>query len=169
MQKQKVVQLSTFSPQPLPLLLLFLFQFLSWKSADLEFSKELSGLNSFRPYLTNKKKGEEEVGEFVFKNNIHIQDLWHNTILSRKFLSSNYCVLESFSLETILVNKIWLHLLLSSFPSLLRLQNNVSGLLKTFSWSWVRIHSIKIEWRNFSLKRYREKAANIQSCQQTHF
>ena len=102
----------------------------------------------------------------MFKNNIHIQDLWHKTILSRKFLSSSYCVLESFSLETIFVNKIWLHLLLSSFPSLLRLQNNVSGLLKSFGWSW--IHSI-IEWRNFSLKQYREKAANIQSCRKIHF
>ena len=123
--KQKVVQLSTFFPQPLPLLLLFLFQFLSWKSADLEFSKELSGLNSFRPYFTNKKKGEEEVGNNL-KKTFKIYD---KTILSRNFLSSNYCVLESFCWETILVNKIWLHLLLSSFPSLPRLKYNVSGLL----------------------------------------
>ena len=78
------VQISTFSPQPLPLLLLFLFQFLSWKSADLEFLKELSGLNSFQPYLANKKKGGgEEVGKcfkatFAFK-------IYAKTILSRKF------------------------------------------------------------------------------------
>ena len=60
-KKAPFVQLGTFFSQPLPLLLLFLFQFLSWKSADLEFWKELEGLNSFRPYLT-KIKGEEEVG-----------------------------------------------------------------------------------------------------------
>ena len=36
-KKAPFVQLGTFFSQPLPLLLLFLFQFLSWKSADLEF------------------------------------------------------------------------------------------------------------------------------------
>ena len=119
------VQISTFSPQPLPLLLLFLFQFLSWKSADLEFLKELSGLNSFQPYLANKKKGGgEEVGKcfkatFAFK-------IYAKTILSRKSKFLNYlCVFRKF----LFLSTRFVHLLLSSSPSQLRLQNNVSGSL----------------------------------------
>ena len=77
------------------------------------------------------------------------------------FVSSNYCALESFCWESILVNKICLHLLLSSSPSQLPLQNKVTGQFEKLEGNLSFEAEFESIQSNFSMKRYREKAANI--------
>ena len=64
--------LSSTSPSPSP----FPFPILELKISRFRIFKRTLGIE-FVPAIFNKlkKKGEEEVGEFVFKNNIHIQYL----------------------------------------------------------------------------------------------
>ena len=146
-KKAPFVQLGTFFSQPLPLLLLFLFQFLSWKSADLEFWIRFGHI--WQLWREKKKLGFHNISKsqnndhspFRFKKRLFCPESFClQTIVFRKFLLRNYLV----------------HLLFSSFPSQLQLQNN-RGLLKRkeegnlsnlFYKNWMA--------EQLSMKRYRE-------------
>ena len=148
------------SPSPSP----FPFPILELKISRFRIFKRTPDPDSIRSgnilQIRRRKEKQKKLGFWnVFKRTFALK-IYDKTILSRKFLSSNYCVWESFCWETILVNKMWLHLLLSSFLSLLQLQK--SGLFCEADFESI---PTKLNGKTFARIDIVKK---LQSCRQTH-